>query len=94
MSRERIDLVLPEGLSEATAQDINRKAQILDGIERITPDGTIVFAAEQMSILGELLGYHCDELHVVDAWDAATELRAKYERFVERIGAPQFVEFA
>jgi hypothetical protein len=87
VSRQRIDLVLPEGLSESTAQNINRKAQILDGIERISPDGTIVFAREQMSILDDLLGYHCRELHVVDARAAATELRAKYERFVERIGS-------
>jgi hypothetical protein len=94
VSRQRIDLVLPEGLSEATAQSINCKTQVLDGIERICPDGTIVFAGEQMSILEELLGYHCDELHVVDAWDAATELRAKYERYVERMGAIQFLEFA
>ena len=44
VSRERIDLVLPEGLSEADAQDVNHRAQILDGIERISPAGTIVFA--------------------------------------------------
>ena len=43
-----------------------------------------------MSILDDLLGYHCDKLHVLDAREAATELRAKYERYVERIGSPQF----
>ena len=90
VSRERIDLVLPEGLSATEAQDVNHRAQILDGIERISPDGTIVFAREQMSILDDLLGYHCDKLHVLDAREAATELRAKYERYVERIGSPQF----
>ena len=91
VSRERIDLVLPEGFTEADAVDINRRSQILDGIEQISPDGTIVFAAEQMSILNDLLGYHCRELHVADARQAATELRSKYERFLERIGSPQLV---
>jgi len=90
VSRERIDLVLPEGLSEAAARDVNRRAQVLDGIEQITSDGTIVFADEQMSILGDLLGYRCKQLHVVDAREAAAELRTKYERYVDHIGAPQF----
>ncbi len=90
VSRERIDLVLPEGLSEAAARDVNRRAQVLDGIEQITSDGTIVFADEQMSILDDLLGYRCKQLHVVDAREAAAELRTKYERYVDHIGAPQF----
>jgi hypothetical protein len=90
VSRERIDLVLPEGLSEETAHDVNRRAQILDGIEQITSDGTIVFADEQMAILDDLLGYRCKQLHVVDAREAATELRTKYARYVEHIGSPQF----
>lgn len=91
VSRERIDLVLPEGLSPSDAEDINRRSQILDGIERISPDGTIAFAEPQMSILDDLLGYRCEKLHVTDARQAATELRTKYERFLERIGSPQLV---
>jgi len=38
-----------------------------------------------------LLGYHCRKLHVTEARQAATELRTKYERFLERIGSPQLV---
>lgn len=91
VSRDRIDLVLPAGLAKTDAVDINLRTQILDGIERISPDGTIVFAAEQMSILNDLLGYHCRELHVTDARQAATELRAKYEQYLERIGSPALV---
>ncbi|BBX01963.1 hypothetical protein BST36_29565 [Mycolicibacterium moriokaense] len=90
VSRERIDLALPKGLSAAEAQDVNRRAQRLDGIESISPDGTIVFAPEQMSVLNDLLGYDCGTLHVTDAREAATELRMKYELYVERLGAPQF----
>ena len=70
---------------------VESRSQILDGIERISPDGTIIFAEEQMSILDNLLGYHCRQLQVADARQAATELRTKYERFLERIGSPQFV---
>lgn len=94
VSRERIEVVLPEGLSFDEAQDVNRRAQVLDGIESISPDGTIVFAREQMSVLDELLGYDCDKLHVADARKAATELRMKYELYVDRLGAPQFAGFA
>ncbi|MGE2689000.1 hypothetical protein [Mycolicibacterium pulveris] len=89
VSRGQIDVVLPEGLSQDEAQDVNRRAQKLDGIERISPDGTVVFAREQMSVLNDLLGYDCDRINVVDARDAATELKAKYERYVERIGSPR-----
>jgi len=90
VSHDRIDVVLPEGLSEADARDINRRAQVLDGIEQITSDGTVIFGDEQMSILDDLLGYRCKQLHVVDAREAAAELRTKYERYVDHIDAPQF----
>jgi hypothetical protein len=91
VSRTRIDLVLPESLSPKDAEDINRRSQILDGIERISPDGTIVFADEQMSILNDLLGYYCGTLHVTEARQAATELKSKYEQYLERIGSPQLI---
>ena len=41
--------------------------------------------------LNDLLGYHCRKLHVTEARQAATELRTKYERFLDRIGSPQLV---
>lgn len=76
-----IALRLPEGLGAEEAEAINVAAQRHEGIERIDPDGTVYFVEEKMDVLTDLLGYHCEEMHLadVDAW--AAELQERYRRF-------------
>jgi hypothetical protein len=50
LSRAAIELDLPEWLDEAAAVDLNERAARWDGIERIEPDGTIVFTEAFLGI--------------------------------------------
>jgi len=50
VSRTSIELDLPDWLDEAAAVDLNERAARWDGIERIEPDGTIVFTEPFLGI--------------------------------------------
>jgi KR domain len=50
LSRRSIELDLPDWLDEGAAVDVNERAARWDGIERIEPDGTIVFTEPLLGI--------------------------------------------
>jgi hypothetical protein len=50
VSRTSIELDLPDWLDEAAAVDLNERAARWDGIERIEPDGAIVFTEPFLGI--------------------------------------------
>jgi hypothetical protein len=67
-----VEIVWPPGMSPREAQDLNERAQVGDGIERIDPDGTIAFTARASATMRRVLGYDCAELGP-DEWDARAE---------------------
>jgi hypothetical protein len=50
LSRGSIELDLPDWLDESAAVDVNERAARWDGIERIEPDGTVVFTEPLLGI--------------------------------------------
>ena len=82
----RIELALPEGLSAASAEEINKGGQRFEGIERIDPSGAVHFTESRMEALTRTLGYQCRSMELADVGDWADELRAKYRAYVERLG--------
>ena len=80
----QIELDLPQRLSLADARNINRKAQILEGIEEIHDNGTITFSKKNMLIMKETLSYYHDKLDINDAYEAAIELKNKYNSYASK----------
>ena len=74
-----VELRLPPGLAETEAVAINDRAARFDGIERIEPDGTVVYTAESRAAM-ETLGYRCEAVEFDDLPQRCDELRAVYRR--------------
>lgn len=81
VSSSGLELDLPSNLSLQEALELNESGQRRDGIERITSDGTVYFAPEQMAVMERLIGYRCDEMPLADVFSRAEELAAKYAQF-------------
>ena len=75
-----------QGLSQAEAVAINERSHPFDGIERIEPDGTAVFCAEDAAILRQTLHFDCDKLSPGDAESRAVELIARFREYSARFG--------
>jgi len=78
VTSDRVQILLPEGLTIEEAIRVNQESLRFDGIERIEEDGTVYFTEENMAILKETLGYECRLMPLSEAEDRAQELRAKY----------------
>lgn len=81
VSERGVQLDLPASCSAERAVEINERGQVFDGIERIDPDGRVVFTDLATSTMSQMLGHHCPELKVDDCHDWAVELRARYLEF-------------
>ena len=77
VSRYRLAVVTPPGLTLQDAIDINTTAQRFDGIEKIGTDGQITFGDEAVAVFEKALGHHCSRFHVDDAWEWTRELIAR-----------------
>jgi hypothetical protein len=75
-----------DGLSHEQAVAINEAGHRFDGIERIEPDGTVVFCPEDAEVLNEVLGYRAAALKPDEADSCAEELMAKLREFASRSG--------
>lgn len=84
LSREGAKVELPAGLGRREAIRVNQDSQLLDGIERIEDDGTVVFSAKANQIMSELLGYQCTRLAPEENEVRAKELLAAYDLFVAK----------
>ncbi len=71
------------GLSHDEAVAINERSNRFDGIERIEPDGTVLFRRESADVLAETLGYDCDRLAPADITDRAHELLSKFREYAK-----------
>jgi len=81
----RVSVELPNGLTPAEAVAVNTACQRLDGIESIAADGTVTFAAPEMAVMKEVLGYDCPVLPLADADAAADELGARYQSLISKV---------
>jgi len=83
----KIGLLLPPGMTEREALQINLSGQRHDGISQICPDGTVLFEPSAMQVLTRELGYRCDRMPLSEAADRAEEIAARLTRYRERLSA-------
>jgi hypothetical protein len=83
----RIDLALPEGLSEEAAVKINITGQTQDGIAEILSDGTVRFEPAAMEIMRRELGYECATMPLSEVGDRADEIARRFASCRERVQA-------
>ena len=83
ISRDRIDLDLPPGLTVEEAVSLNEAAARLDGIDRIESDGAVVYTPEIRGVM-ESLGYRCDAVTFEELPRRCRELRGLYTDLVTR----------
>lgn len=88
VSRRGVTLALPPELDRAAAIAINEAGNRYDGIERITPDGTVVYTDTTYSIMREF-DYDCRELRFDELADRARQLGDLFARIsgIERAAA-------
>jgi len=77
-------LALPSGVSRAEAIAINQRCQAQDGIHSIQADATVVFEAEQMSIMDKLLGFQMPSMALREVHQWSAELAHKYKAFADK----------
>jgi hypothetical protein len=75
-----------DGLSGEEAVALNERSHRFDGIERIDPDGTVVFRGESVEIMRQAFGYDCQRLRPDEAVARATELMARFKEYASRLG--------
>ncbi|WP_143036181.1 NAD-dependent epimerase/dehydratase family protein [Lentzea fradiae] len=79
--RDRVELALPEGVTEQQAREVNERAMVFDGIAEVRPDGTAVYTPENMAIIEKFLGYSARTVHLDESRAQAEELGAAYRAF-------------
>ncbi len=85
-SRDGVRLAPLSGLSHEEAIAINELSHRFDGIERVEPDGTVVFGPAGVDVLREQLGYECDRMQPTDVEHRADELVARFREYAKRYG--------
>jgi hypothetical protein len=76
IARRRVELDLPAALAEAEAVAINARAARWDGLERVEPDGTLVFTRSVAEATHRLLGVRVERVSPSDNDALADELEA------------------
>ncbi len=79
----RVELDCAGSFDETKAISVNNAGALVEGIEAIRPDGTVVFAEPEMAVMTETIGYHCREMRVDDVDLVAAELQARYLSFTK-----------
>jgi hypothetical protein len=80
LSRRGVELDLPAHLTREEAIALNERAARFDGIERIEPDGTVVFTGEVAAGTERLLGLRLERVRPDEVDGAADELAARARR--------------
>jgi hypothetical protein len=80
LSRRGAELDLPAHLTREEAIALNERAARFDGIERIEPDGTIVFTAGVVAGTERLLGLRLERVRPDEVDEVADELAARAQR--------------
>lgn len=87
VSREGVQLDLPNDISVDEAIRINEAGNRFDGIEEIRADGTVVYTAKTREIMREF-GYACDPVGLDELESRANDLKAFFARVVRREVVP------
>lgn len=81
----KIQMDLPDGLSEAEVSEVNRAGQVFDGIREFLPDGTAIFTDAAVEVMQTELAYSRESLAPDEAPEAARELRMKFLDLLRRV---------
>ncbi len=85
-SRLGLSLALPSGLTAEQAVEINSAAHRFDGVDRILPDGTVVFLPELADTMRATLGYDCEKLVPGEIEARAAELIGRFSDYAAEFG--------
>lgn len=80
LSREKIEIVLPEGVNLEEAVHVNTIGMKLDGLESIDQDGTVHFTEKECYWLKKGLGLKWKTMRLDEAGKMWPELDAAYKR--------------
>ena len=89
LSAKGAEVVLPKELTLEEAIRINTEANKWDGVEQIKDDGTVVSTDKAYSVMKEIVGYDCKELHFDELEQRAKELSVLYSKLVEKYGVKE-----
>ena len=81
LSRDRVAVELPAGLSLEQAVSVNRACQKFDGIDSVDADGTVHFTTDSAAIIREELGFDCPAVRLAECEEVADELSAKFAAY-------------
>ena len=83
LDAEGAKVTLP-GISLEEAIKINEEGGKIDGIERVKPDGTVVYVEKNFKLMKEVVGYECKELKPNEHEERAKELDSKLKKLYEK----------
>ncbi len=79
VSRDGIELSLPDGLTEAEAIDINQRGQYADGVQHIDPDtGVATIRPERLAVLERHFKVNPEPIDPATAWQRAYEMHESF----------------
>jgi len=81
IGRNGVTIVLPDGVTMEEAKKINEESSLLEGIEEMRDDGTIIFAEKNSTLMKQLMGYDCKKLKIQESEEWAKELGRLYKEF-------------
>jgi len=81
LSATGVEVFLPEGLSLEEAIKINNEGQVLEGVESIKDDGTILLTDEAAGIFKKLLDFDCKQYTVDNCESKCKELDEKFKKW-------------
>jgi len=84
LSQRGFELELPKGITLEEAVKINWENSVLEGIEEILDDGTVVFTENNRQRMKDLLNYDCKVMKIDECEERATELGQKYKEFSKK----------
>ena len=76
-------VVLP-GITLKEAVKINEEGAKIDAIDKVEPDGTVVFVEENVKLMREVVGYECEELKPSEHEERAKELDSKLKKLYDK----------
>ncbi|MFC1803121.1 hypothetical protein ACFL0D_04040 [Thermoproteota archaeon] len=77
-------IVLPDGLCLEDAIKMNERAQQLEGIKGVTPEGTVMFTDEAVGILEDFMDWDLKQFNVKDTEKIAADLRIKFNELAKK----------
>jgi malate/lactate dehydrogenase len=83
LSEKGAEVVLP-GISLEDAIKINEDGALIDGIDHVEADGTVVFVKENVEYMREVVGYYCEMLKPSEQESRQKELEAGLKRLYEK----------